>query len=161
MIGNETAEQQHARLTETATLPRWKTQTKLHDPANGVEGNCTQAVFASILGLELDEVPDFNTIHQHAEHSGYYYDHLERWCREKGFQLTMLRADNVFGGYYLADGPSPRGASHFVVMKSGSIHHDPHPSRAGILMVKHIWILLPPDPSLMTYDGGLPSVMDF
>jgi len=126
---------------------RWKTQTQLHDPENGVEGNCTQAVFASILAKELSEVPDFNTIHKDDVHAGPYWHHLREWCREQGYDLVMLGGNLAFPGLYLADGPSPRGVTHFVVMKDGELHHDPHPSRAGIMEVKHVWILLPNDPA--------------
>jgi hypothetical protein len=138
------------KLREVAALPRWKTQTQLHDPENGIEGNCTQAVFASIFGLELDEVPDFNTIHKDAPHAGHYWHHLETWVRERGFELQMTRSDMSFDGLYLADGPSPRGVGHFVVMKDGALFHDPHPSRAGITEIKHNWVFQPLDPAAFT-----------
>ncbi|AXQ68601.1 hypothetical protein HOU00_gp062 [Caulobacter phage CcrPW] len=141
-------EQEH-RLRLRAAHPRWKTQTKTHDPENGIEGNCTQAAFASLLGLELDEVPDFNTLHQGDENAGAFWHHLHTWCREQGWHLQMRPANQVPNVLYLADGPSPRGVGHFVIMKEGEIYHDPHPSRAGILEVKHTWMLLPVDPAEM------------
>ena len=139
-----------AKLRLRAAHPRWKTQTQLHDPEKGIEGNCTQAVFASIFDLPLTEVPDFNTLHKDDEHAGPFWRHLRDWCKERGWQLQMWRKEYAPEGLYLADGPSPRGVSHFVVMRDGVLWHDPHPSRAGISEVRHTWLLLPLDPSLLT-----------
>lgn len=127
--------------------PRWKTQTQVHDPENGIEGNCTQAAIASLLGLELSEVPDFNTLYKDAPHAGHYWHAIDVWFLERGYDFRMMKGDTCFDGIYLADGPSPRGLGHFVVMKDGSLHHDPHPSRAGITSIRHNWILIPTDPS--------------
>jgi hypothetical protein len=132
------------------TGPRWKTQTQVHDPANGKEGNCTQAVVASILGLDLDEVPDFNLLHKDDPHAGPYWQHLEEWFAERGWCFLIGPGDRSYETYYLAAGPSPRGVSHFVVMRDGAVVHDPHPSRAGIERISHTWVLMPLDPALFT-----------
>lgn len=48
---------------------------------------------------------------------------------------------------YLASGISPRGVHHMVVMKDGKLVHDPHPSKAGIGEVEHLWLIVPIDPA--------------
>ncbi len=141
-------------------LNRFKTQTKLHDAEKGIEGNCTQAAIATIMGLELDEVPDFNTLHKDKPHSGYFWGHIAKWFYSRGYIFQMSDPKYSWPCLYLASGPSPRGVSHIVVMEDGKLVHDPHPSRAGILSVDRNYILLPIDPSLMTVVPGVQLVPD-
>lgn len=125
---------------------RLHTQTILHDPERGVEGNCCQAAFASYLGLPLQAVPDFNTRHQHAEHTGYFWDDVRRWFLGQGYLLQMMDKTYAADVLYLASGPSPRGVDHMVVYRAGELFWDPHPSRAGIARVKNVWVAVPVDP---------------
>lgn len=39
---------------------KFHTQEFRHDPENGVYGDCQRAIVASLLGLEMSEVPHFN-----------------------------------------------------------------------------------------------------
>lgn len=139
---------------------RFKTQTKLHDTEKGIEGNCTQAAIASLMGMELDEVPDFNTLHKDKPHSGYFWDHIHKWFYERGFQFQMSDPKYSWPCLYLASGPSPRGLSHIVVMEDGKMVHDPHPSRAGIEKIDRNYIIMPIDPSLMRLVEGVKFVPD-
>lgn len=125
------------------------TQTILHGTEPGKDGNCTQAVLATILGLPLEEVPDFNNIHRDKPHSGWYWNHLRTFCLSKGWHFQMLSGERTYPTLYLASGPSARGVEHFVVMKNGVLYHDPHPSRSGIEHVRNVYILLPVDPADM------------
>jgi hypothetical protein len=134
-------------------MTRWKTQTNLHDPENGIEGNCTQAAIASLLGLELDEVPDFNLLHKDDPHAGFYWKHLDDWFAERGWSWQMRSKDYQPLGLYLADGKTERGTFHFVVMENGEMVHDVHPSRAGLLAVSHVWVLLPLDPAKFAFQA--------
>lgn len=125
---------------------RWHTQTRQTDKAAGTLGNCTQAAVASLLGLSLDEVPDFN-VHTNAAR---YYDALEEFFLARGYQLTMFPGNQVFAGLYLAAGSTERGTQHFVVMRCGQLQHDPHPSRVGLVEVQHVWVPVPVDPADLT-----------
>ena len=46
----------------TADVTVWHTQTILHDPDNGLLGNCMQAAIATVLGLGMEDVPHFAAI---------------------------------------------------------------------------------------------------
>ncbi len=123
------------------------TQTILHGTVPGKEGNCTQAAFATLLGLPLAEVPDFNNIHSDKPHSGWYWNHLRTFALSKGYHLQTFGGECSLPGLYMASGPSVRGVPHMVVMKDGHIYHDPHPSRAGLLSIACLYVLLPVDPA--------------
>jgi hypothetical protein len=112
----------------------------------GVGGNCVQASLASILELPLDAVPHFLAI---ADEPAHWELAFMDWLEERGVGLIRREGDWVFDGFYLASGPSPRGVSHMVVYRDGSLAHDPHPSRAGILSVSRTWVLAPLDPANM------------
>ena len=117
-------------------------QTKLHDPENGVNGNCMAASFASILELPLSEVPNFEDMGE-----DNYFSALTSWLENLGFTLVQWQSETWLPGYCLAMGMSERGVNHQVVFKNGVLAHDPHPSRAGIKKIDEVWALLPIDPS--------------
>lgn len=102
-------------------------QTKVHDPDNGVLGDCWRAAVASVMDLPLAEVPVL-------EHESDPYDALCRWACLRGFYLLGFAPDNPPSGYSIAIGPSPRrtDCSHCCVALDGQVVHDPHPSRAGL-----------------------------
>lgn len=106
------------------------TQSILHDDPSGRPGNCLQAAVASLLDLQLDDVPHF------IEHE----DWLERFaafCNAHGFQPLYRRPD-VHVPYGMAWGPSPRGVRHAVVWVNGQMAWDPHPTREGLLKVTEL-----------------------
>lgn len=105
------------------------TQTILHDQIPGVPGNCLQAAVASLLDLDLDDVPHF------IEHDDWL-QYLVDWGRERGYLVVSRRPDAVRMG--IAYGPSPRGVQHAVVWLDGAIAFDPHPSRAGLLSISGV-----------------------
>lgn len=117
-------------------------QTKLHNPENGINGNCMAASFASILELPLSEVPKFEDMGKKK-----WFRNLKDWLEKIGFTLLEWKEETWLPGYYLASGKSERGFDHTVVYKDGKLMHDPHPSRTGIKKVNEIWALLPIDPS--------------
>lgn len=129
---------------------RWITQTNLHDPSNGVVGNCTQAAIASYLGLPLDQVPDFNDIHKDEPHAGQFWRHIDHFFAAHGYELMLKPKTFRPRGTFLASGPSERGFKHMVVMRDDRLLHDPHPSRAGLASIDHIWVAVPLDPALHT-----------
>jgi len=116
-------------------------QTKLHDPDNGIRGNCMAASLASILELPLSDVPEFEDMDED------WWPKLMKWLELLGFYLIQWSEEVCLQGYCLCSGMSERGVNHQVVYKNGKLVHDPHPSKTGIKKVSEVWALLPIDPS--------------
>lgn len=114
-----------------------------HDPENGVWGDCYRAAFASVLELDLDDVPHFSDGGPSAS-----MDTLERaemWLRERGLRtisitftgdlrevlmtVGRLNGDDLI---YLLSGTSRTGVNHTVVCQGSKIAHDPSLTDAGI-----------------------------
>ena len=127
-----------------------------HD-ASGNPGNCYQAAIASVLELDLDEVPHFATFADGwTERSSQWF--LDRGLLRAFYDPTRLtwpirvepgtdfwghRVSHIVG--VIAAGPSPRGPfRHCVVAdpRTGRMSHDPHPSSAGLAEVDEVEILL-------------------
>ena len=114
----------------------------------GEEGNCGQACVASILGLDLDEVPDFREAHAEGRHWQFT---LRDFLLPLGlmpivyYQASEAYTDIRPKGHHIAGGRSPRmhPDGHYVVCFNGEMVHDPHPDGAGLLIVED-WILLVP-----------------
>lgn len=114
-------------------------QTNFYDPEKGTRGNCQQAATASLLGLTLDEVPNF------MEQPQGFWQSFWEFIASRGLVLIELSGARHFDVYHLAYGPSPRGVSHAVVYRYGALAHDPHPSRAGLLSVETTVLIVPAD----------------
>lgn len=104
------------------------TQTKF----GGEEGNCLQACLASILEIDIEEIPWFGA-------DAFWVDRKNEWLAQ--FDLAAIDIDVSssykgnwkYLGYHLINGPSPRGDFwHAVVGKNGRMVHDPHPSGDGL-----------------------------
>lgn len=114
-------------------------QEFLHDPDNGVRGDCQRAVIASLLELPIAEVPHFLEIAK--DDSVLYYTLMQEFLAKRGLAYLTVpaRSGAAFYGcdydvYYEISGPSPRGNGvyHAVIGLNGKIVHDPHPSRSGL-----------------------------
>lgn len=107
-------------------------------------GDCQRAVIASLLDLPLSEVPHFLA---ESDHTAFgFYSLIEDFLDACGFEMAWnatpiyhLRTGQDV--YHQISGPSPRGEGvwHAVVGLNGSIVHDPHPSRAGLLGDSKHW----------------------
>jgi hypothetical protein len=108
-------------------------QALLHDPDNGVTGDCLRACFASIFELPSDEVPHFV-----AEDD--WPNGLDRFLQPRGYSYISVNFSE-WGKYWPRNayvvwiGESPRSSDlkHAVVAYNGEIIHDPHPSRSGLV----------------------------
>jgi len=118
---------------------RWITQDRFYEPEKGLHGNCQQAAVASLLGLRIDEVPNF------IEQEDGFWTSFFRFVTDHGYTQVELGGHRHFDCYYLAYGPSSRGVSHTVVFKAGKLAWDPHPSREGIREVESVCLLVPKD----------------
>ena len=109
------------------------------DDAGGRVGNCLQAAVASVLGLELSEVPHFCAVG--TDHDRQWWSALRRWGRDRGVDFCWvedLRRVDWLGersaALAIAIGPSPRGPYDHVVVTDadGTLVWDPHPSGDGL-----------------------------
>jgi hypothetical protein len=123
--------------------------------ADGTPGDCMRAALATILGVDLHDVP-------HVVMFSQWWDEARRTVGRhmKGWDIgcwdefswpfyTSAGADaNAYAPpFVIGAGPSPRGPfGHVVILDAttGEMVHDPHPSRAGILQVEAVYALCAP-----------------
>jgi hypothetical protein len=112
--------------------------TPVYQTKSGPEvGNCYQASVASLLGLPLEDVPDFG---QEDDPERSYKDFVY------GLGFVVLKPPITLkpNCYYLAFGPSiVTGRPHVVVYRAGRLEHDPHKGRNGLSSVEVIHLLVP------------------
>ena len=116
------------------------TQTQLHNPPE-TNGNCMVAALASLLELDIYEIPAFGDM----EENKWFFALLD-WLHERGLHLVQWDGEVHPPGYHICNGPSPRGFEHSVVYYGTDLVHDPHPSREGLKEVTSVWALLPDNP---------------
>ena len=92
-------------------------------------GNCYSACIASILELDIKDVPTF------CKHSDWMHK-ANRFVLDHGFALIMFspvidEAKDI-PAYSVVGGKTKRGCMHAVVYLDGEMVHDPHPDKAGI-----------------------------
>jgi len=117
-------------------------QRNRHNPGAGVWGDCHRAAIASILELELDEVPHFYDNGCDVETA---QEHERLFLAGKGIVpitipltgelqtlLDWLGAYNP-GVCYLLGGLSRTGVTHTVVCRGNEIVHDPSLDESGII----------------------------
>lgn len=130
-------------------------QTILHDPENGLVGNCFQAAVASVLELPLELIPHFVKDHP-GEGSEWWIAFLE-WLEPQGLYAVNYGTtyedgtpllDGTIRGWHLMGGESPRDNHHSVVGWNGKMIFDPHPSRDGLSKVTEHVLFLATDPAL-------------
>ncbi len=110
-------------------------QTVLHVPGVS-KGNCQQAAVASILHLDIDEVPNF-------VESDNFWNDFHVFMKSKGYEVVSLEPHRSPLCYYLAYGKTERGTRHACVYWGGQLVHDPHPSKAGLMEVDEINLIVP------------------
>jgi len=137
-------------------MSRWIDQTEFGD-----EGNCVQAAIASILGLRLEEVPNFIKLHpgDSTESVCEFWDAVEDFLEDRGWWFKPIPMGEKEGRPdvpYLATGKTVRGFNHMVVMKGHDMIHDPHPDRDGLIKADHGWLLVPLDPALFVLKRDVP-----
>ena len=99
------------------------------------KGNCQQAVVASILGLDLSQVPNFILYADNEWWNVYYYFMLSvGWQYEGQAKLTsrVLLEEDSINGFFEAVVPSRtfEGKSHAVIINiRGMVVHDPNPNK--------------------------------
>lgn len=136
-------------------------QTRFGRPVKGqpsIEppGNCWSACVASILQMDLADVPDEMSVWKKGmtpEESWKPFERLmHEWLFVKGLVLIEVEPGNliytgpkeILNAYCIVSGPSPRGGClHAVVGKlvigGTELIHDPHPSNSFIVMKPDVW----------------------
>lgn len=107
-------------------------QRKLHDPDNGVFGDCWRACLASILEFPYECVPAFEELK-----SPYVMElSVNNWLFLYGYLLRETK--NKPEGYSIAVGESPRfpGVGHCCIALDGKIVFDPHADKTEL---NEIW----------------------
>lgn len=123
---------------------------KVYQTKFGKLGNCQSATLATLLGLEIDEVPyffegiDLENMTE-LESSRMFVDNINDFLRTKGYQLIMLGQDSphvewveeisreLKGVKLLVGGMSSRGFMHSVIYMDGKLWHDPNPGGLGVV----------------------------
>lgn len=124
-------------------------QTILHDPANGVFGNRMSAVLASLLHIDVEQVPLFVS-------DGWQIE-LNAWLRPYGLAyisfsrdvwLAAMRDFGITGCHHEVAGISPRfaDANHACVGHDAQQVFDPHPSRSGLESVASCGVFIALEP---------------
>lgn len=138
------------------------TQTRTGD----LVGNCFCACIASVLEVELAEVPDLFDFDADTSHTPARWCILKDWLRRRGYLLAWgdfsprplpvtfrqvwpaIPADHWaqrlgWDGYHFLAGPTPDGVPHCVVALAGEVVWDPNPARRGIVHADGMGILAP------------------
>lgn len=126
--------------------PITQTRFAIDVPLKEAPGNCWAACIASILELDLSDVPDeanyWKPGMSHQQSWRLYEPAVHQWLSDRGLLLLEVKVDATyfsgreFDPICIISGPSPRNPEfqHAVVGKGFEIIHDPHPSRAGLIM---------------------------
>jgi hypothetical protein len=127
------------------------------------EGNCLAACVASILELDIADVPNFCA----DQSDGSWLRKLADWLAEEG--MCAVHASFVDGdpgvvpapedlatmaswmklrriGFAIVSGYTERGLSHSTVWFDGELVHDPHPSQNPLINVVDMIVLSHRDP---------------
>jgi len=117
----------------------------------GKSGNCFQACVASVLELELVQVPDFVN-----DSKTEWFSNLRDWL--KNYNLGVVNVDftelsisditQISSGFCIAQGQKPNrdNVKHAVVMNNVCLSHDPLPDGEGLEIVEQVMFFIPFNP---------------
>lgn len=126
---------------------------KVMQTITGLGGNCEGATIATLLGLNIEDVPSFwegiDIKTTDTDESGVIYqENLNSFLRQHGYRMLNLgvtknpKAQDInwvigvskaIGAKHLVAGISPRGHMHSVIYENGELWHDPHPEGGGVI----------------------------
>ncbi len=110
---------------------------KVYQTKYGEEhGNCYQACLASLLEIELCDVPDFCNLYS----ADAWFLRLNIWLRQFGLATLCVEVDHtdiiikehLRDCYVIASGKTKEGVLHSVIWLNGKIVHNPNVNCAGI-----------------------------
>jgi hypothetical protein len=121
-------------------------------------GNCLVACIASVLDVDIHEVPNLYTLygitrpqHPYEKPTPYWAEVLNTWMREKhGKQLEIIpelayasrvTKDPNYPRTVIVKGMSHRDKPHCCIYHLSTLVWDPHPSREGLKEMKHVYVI--------------------
>ena len=108
-------------------------QKNLHNPQQGIVGDCYRACICSLLEISDEGVENF------VENPDYPMN-VVNFLKDKGFRIRHDTQPPKDIEFYIANGISPRGVRHSVIHSNGQLAHDPHPSNAGNIPDLYLWL---------------------
>lgn len=106
---------------------------------NGQRGNCLAACLASIFELDITLVPALEELPPRSN----WRNSLKEWALNHKFIMIEVLPNDFNGWHYIAVGLTEKGCRHAVVGHQGSIVHDPHHFRKGLVEIKSLFIFEP------------------
>ena len=126
---------------------------KVMQTITGLGGNCEGATIATLLGLNIEDVPSFwegiDIKTTDTDESGVIYqENLNSFLRQHGYRMLnlgvtknpkaqdinwVIEVSKAIGAKHLVAGISPRGHMHSVIYEHGVLWHDPHPEGGGVI----------------------------
>lgn len=110
-------------------------QEFMHEPSNGSYGDCQRACIASLLDLPREQVPHF--LHDDCNYDTFKKRIKEFLALHGLMEVVMPLEDCPYlpqTCHHMMYGYTVRGTYHAVVARNGAVVHDPHPSKAGIIL---------------------------
>lgn len=110
------------------------------------DGNCFQACVASILEMDLEDVPHFCK-----GDDPNWMENLNKWLHQFGLGALTVAFQNrspITKGWCLAGGPcGPEDVMHEVVMKDLKMVHNPHEGWGELTKVVDYTFIVVLDPA--------------
>lgn len=109
-------------------------QDKFHDVENDIRGNCFSACLATIMEIDLEEVPEFeNTLNETWATQFLNFLGKKGWTFDGSISMDSVTLKDWITftkeyEYMIVSGDSPRHeiATHSVVYRNGQPWHDPY-----------------------------------
>lgn len=124
---------------------------------NNPPGNCTQAAIATLLGLELDDVPHFVDLTIGDPRAGAWWPVFDSWSREyHHIGWISLEPEDAHAIEWEIDateilllgaGVTDRGTKHSIVIDGNlNLVWDPNPGGNGVHTLTDVDVPIDPDP---------------
>lgn len=118
-----------------------------------INGNCLAASVASLLNLNITDVPAFEDYFDRLDGDSAWHFPFMEFLESQGYEFVgagHVDEINIYSptdtdGHFIVSGISPRQladgktTTHAVIYKNGKMVHDPHPSGDGITRPLHIY----------------------
>lgn len=119
-----------------------------------IEGDCLAACIASLMEVELDEIPDFT------KYEDDWFNGMQLWFEKRGLCVLNIALPATQPWYAMPGNPwaifvglSEAGVPHSVVGRCEgdrfAIVHDPHPNQRGVDKVDSVIFIVPLDPAIL------------
>jgi hypothetical protein len=109
-------------------------------------GNCMQASVASLLDMELGQVPNWIELPEDE-----WVDIFLNWLWANGYEFhgempgsyisDVAEYTSGIDGHVIVKGSSNYPRGHMVIYKEGELSHDPAPAGFGVFEVQAFWMI--------------------